>query len=97
MVLQVELADLVQESAIFALPLQGIHLLSVHEALVSHIQAHKANVWGLPQNKICCFCVPNDVCLCTGTDIAIAEECSTQDDQLLLQFSSKYQTGKSRC
>lgn len=79
-VLQVELADLVQESAIFALTLQGIHLLSVHDALVSHIQAHNANFWGLPQNKIRRFCVPNDVCLCTGTDIAVAEERPAQND-----------------
>ena len=79
-VLQVKLADLVQESAIFPLPLQGIQLLSVHDTLVSHIQTHHANVWGLSQNKICCFCVRNDVCLSTGTDIAIAEESSTQND-----------------
>lgn len=95
MILQIELADLVQESAIFALPLQSIHLLSVHDALVSHIQAHHTNVWGLSQNKICRFCVPNDVGLCTGIDIPVAEECSAQDDQLLLQYSSKVWTVRS--
>lgn len=85
MVLQVELADLVKEGAILALPLQGVHLLFVHDALVSHIQAHHADVWGLSQDEIGCFCVPNNVCLCTGIDIAIAEERSSQNDQLLLQ------------
>lgn len=77
-----------QESAILALPLQGIHLLSVHDALMSHIQAHHADVWGLSQDKICGFCVPNDVGLSTGVDITVAEESSSQNDQLLLQSST---------
>lgn len=95
MVLQIKLADLVQEGAILALPRQSIHLLSVHDTFVGHIQTHHANVWGLPQNIICCFWVPNDICLCTGANIAVAEECSTQHNQLLLQYSSNNWTGQS--
>ena len=89
MVLQVELADLIQEGAILALPLQGIHLLPQHGALVGHIQPHHADVGGLPQDKVSGLCIPDDVGLCAGADIAVAEESTSQDDQLLLQHGAR--------